>query len=491
MGKTVLKMKNITKRYPGVVALDNVSVDFEEGEVHALLGENGAGKSTLIKVLSGAIQNDEGSIEIDGKTYDKMTPKISRGHGVEVIYQEYNLINSLSVAENICLGSKFGKTVDYKAMQKVASDIFDPFGIDIDPKALVRDLSPAKQQLVEIAKAVSKDAKIIVMDEPTAQLTVSEVENLYDIIRGLKKKNVTIIYISHRMEELFTITDRVTVMRDGQYVKTLNTKDTNRKELIALMVGRELTESYPKRDCVQDEIVLEVKNLNGYRNIDCSFNLRKGEILGLSGLVGAGRTELVRAVFGADKKFSGEVLVHGKPVTIKSPKQAIESGIGLIPEDRKNQGCFLTMTIEWNIAITNIKKLCKSFVVNDKLVKKQADEYKDRLNIKAPSILQKAGNLSGGNQQKVVLAKVLAGDSEIIIFDEPTRGIDVGARHEIYTLMNELVESGKSIIMISSDMEELLGMSDRILVLCEGRISGEVQKEDFSQSHILELASCE
>lgn len=489
MGETVLSMQHITKRYPGVVALNDVSIDFEKGEVHALLGENGAGKSTLIKVLSGAIENDEGSIAIGGQTYDKMTPKISRGHGVEVIYQEYNLINSLSVAENICLGAKFGKTVDYKKMEQITRDIFEPFNINIDPKALVRDLSPAHQQLVEIAKAVSKNAKIIVMDEPTAQLTVAEVENLYDIIRNLKSKNVTVIYISHRLEELFTITDRVSIMRDGQYITTVNTKETNRKELIALMVGRELTETYPKRDCIKDEIVLEAKNIVGDKSNNISFNLKKGEILGLSGLVGAGRTELMRTIFGADKMYSGEVYVGGNKVNIKSPKQAIAHGIGLIPEDRKNQGCFLRMTIEWNIAITNIKKLCKGIFVQDKLVAKQAESYRELLNIKTPSIEQNAGNLSGGNQQKVVLAKVLAGDSDIIIFDEPTRGIDVGARQEIYALMNSLVEQGKSIIMISSDMEELLGMSDRIIVLSEGNYSGEVLKPDFSQKHILELAS--
>ena len=491
MSETILSMKDITKRYPGVVALNKVSVDFHKGEVHALLGENGAGKSTLIKVLSGAIENDEGSIDIDGCTYEKMTPKISRSHGIEVIYQEYNLINSLTVAENICLGAKSKGLVDYKEMEQITNDIFKPYNINIHPKTLVRDLSPAHQQLVEIAKAISKNAKIIVMDEPTAQLTVSEVENLYDIIRTLQKKNVTIIYISHRMEELFTITDRVTIMRDGQYVTTVKTDETDRKSLISLMVGRELTETYPGRDCIKDEVVLEVKNLTGYKNEDVSFKLKKGEILGFSGLVGAGRTELMRAVFGADKKHSGQIFIKGKNVDIKSPKIAIMNGIGLIPEDRKWQGCFLNMTIEWNIAITNIRKLSRRFVVNEARVKAQAEEYVNKLNIKTPSILQKAGNLSGGNQQKVVLAKVLAGDSDIIIFDEPTRGIDVGARHEIYLLMSELVKQGRSIIMISSDMEELLGMSDRIIVLREGKVSGELAREEFSQNQILELASLE
>lgn len=489
MEDIVLSLKNITKRYPGVVALDDVSIDFSRGEVHALLGENGAGKSTLIKVISGAIENDEGTIEIDNETYHKMNPKISRGHGIEVIYQEYNLINSLTVAENICLGAKSKGLVNYREMEKITNDIFMPYHINIDPKALVRDLTPAHQQLVEIAKAISKEAKIIIMDEPTAQLTMAEVEHLYNIIRTLKKKNVTIIFISHRMEELFTITDRVTIMRDGTYVKTVNTSETDRKSLIALMVGRELTETYPKRDCVKEEVVLDVRNIYGFKNENVSFQLHKGEILGFSGLVGAGRTELMRAIFGADKKFGGEVFINGEKVDIKSPKDAISKGIGLIPEDRKWQGCFLNMTIEWNIAISNIKALSKKFIVNDKKVEEQAKHYSTRLNIKTPSILQKVGNLSGGNQQKVVLAKVLAGNSDIIIFDEPTRGIDVGARHEIYTLMSELVEQGKSIIMISSDMEELIGMSDRVIVLCEGKISGELSKEEFTQNQILELAS--
>ena len=490
MAQTILSMKNITKRYPGVVALNNVSVDFEEGEVHALLGENGAGKSTFIKVLSGAVTNDEGTIEIDNEVFDKMTPKISREHGVEVIYQEYNLVNALTVAENICLGFKKSGLVDYKTMDKITNDIFEPYGINIDPRARVKDLSPAYQQLVEIAKAISKNSKIIVMDEPTAQLTVSEVESLYSIIRELKKRKTTIIYISHRMEEIFEITDRVTVMRDGEYVDTMKTKETNRQDLINLMVGRELSEKYPARDRKdENDVVLEVKNLTSARNENVSFDLKKGEILGFSGLVGAGRTELVRAVFGADKKYTGEIFVNGEKVKIKSPTDAIKYGIGLVPEDRKMQGCFLNMTIEWNMVITNIKKLSKGNILNFKKIKKQAEEYRDKLRIKASSIYQKVGNLSGGNQQKVVVAKVLAGNSDIIIFDEPTRGIDVGARQEIYSLMTDLTKEGKSIIMISSDMEELIGMSDRIIVLCEGKIAGEIDRENFAQNLILEMAS--
>ncbi len=491
MENIILQMKHIAKRYPGVIALNDVSVDFEKGKVHALLGENGAGKSTLIKVLSGAVTNDEGQICIEGKEYKKMTPLLSRLHGIEVIYQEYNLVGSLTVAENICLGSKLHGLSNKKEMLMRTRELFEQYQIDINPKSYVRDLSPAQQQLVEISKAISKEARIIVMDEPTAQLTMAEVQKLYDIIHNLKKKGVTIIYISHRLEELFDITDCVTVMRDGCYVATVQTRDTNRDELISLMVGRELTNTYPERNCVRDEVVLEVKNVSGFYNDNISFQLHRGEILGLSGLVGAGRTELARAIFGADKKLGGSICLYGKEVKIKSPSDAIKAGIGLIPEDRKGQGCFLNMTIEWNIAISNIRNLTTNRLVSKKKIAKRAEYFKNKLKIKTPSLKQRVVNLSGGNQQKVVLAKVLAANSDIIIFDEPTRGIDIGARHEIYLLMTELVKDGKAIIMISSDMEELLGMSDRIIVLSEGRITGEVQKEDFSQETVLRLASNE
>lgn len=489
--EVILKMKNITKRYPGVIALDNVSVDFKAGEIHALLGENGAGKSTLIKVLAGAIQNDEGSITINGNEYDKMTPILSRNNGVEVIYQEYNLVSGLTVAENVCLGRQMKGIVNKKEMYDITKALFDKYEIDIDPKAYVRDLSTAKQQLVEITKAISKDAKIIVMDEPTAQLTMTEVERLYEIIRNLKEKNKTIIYISHRLDELFAITDNITIMRDGCYVDTVQTASTCRDELITLMVGRTLKDTYPKRNCIKDKIIFEAKDLSGYYNGNTSFSLKQGEILGFSGLVGAGRTELMRVIFGADKKLTGITYVNGKEVIIKSPKDAIHNGIGLIPEDRKAQGCFLNNSIEWNISIANIVKLTTGGFIDKKKIRKQAEEYKELLNIKTPSLEQQVSNLSGGNQQKVVLAKVLATDSDIIIFDEPTRGIDIGARHEIYILMTKLVESGKSIIMISSDMEELMGMSDRVIILNEGSISGELGKTEFSQEKIMKCASKE
>jgi len=489
--EVALSLKNITKTYPGVVAIDNLSISFYKGEVHALVGENGAGKSTLIRTISGAVVPDAGSIEIDGMKYKKMTPKISRQHGVEVIYQEFNLIPALTVAENICFGEESGKLVDFNILTKKALDVFDMMNISIDPNKTVSELPTAQQQLVEIAKAISKNARVIVMDEPTAPLTVNEVESLFKIIEKLKNKGITIVYISHRMEEIFSISDRVSVMRDGKYIDTKKTKETNRQELIQLMVGRELAEKYPSRNNITKEKALEVRNISGNGNKNISFHVNRGEIVGFAGLVGAGRTELVRMIFGADKLETGEIFINGKAVNIRSPKQAINLGIGLIPEDRKQQGAFLSMGIDWNISISNIRELCKYGIIDEKLAENQANKYIKDLSIKTPFIDQLVKNLSGGNQQKVVLAKVLATNSNVIIFDEPTRGIDVGAKQEIYHLMNRLANEGKSIIMISSDMEELLGMSDRILVLSEGKLVGEVDKEQFSQNYILELASGE
>ena len=355
--------------------------------------------------------------------------------------------------------------------------------------SMVQDLSPAKQQIVEIAKAVSKNVKILIMDEPSAPLSVSEVEHMFEIIRRLKQSGVTVIYISHRLEEVFRISDRVTVMRDGRYVATKLTKDTNRKELISLMVGRELKESYPSRSNPPGEIALEVKNLSGNGDRDISFSVRKGEILGISGLVGAGRTELAMLLYGAVPTEGGEIWVEGKPVHIRSPQDAIQQGLGLLTEDRKGKGLFLEMGVGWNISFPIIRRLSKRGVVDTKTEKDIAEKYRQRMNIKTPSLTQRVINLSGGNQQKVVLAKSLAAESDILIFDEPTRGIDVGAKQEIYNLMCELANNGIAILMISSDMEELLGMSDRIIVLCEGKLAGEVKKEQFSQDYILDLAS--
>ena len=489
--KIVLSLRNITKRYPGVLALDRVSLDLLEGEVLALVGENGAGKSTLIKAIAGATSVDRGTIQVNGHEYDKMTPHLSRSLGIEVIYQEFNLIPPMSVAENIFMGDRIGGRllVDQRKMKELTRQIFAQFNVDIDPDILVRDLSPAQRQIVEIAKAVSKNVKILIMDEPSAPLSVSEVEHMFEIINKLKQNGVSIIYISHRLDEVFRISDRVTVLRDGQYVDTKLTKDTNRAELIRLMVGRELKETYPTRSISPSDVALEIKNLTGNGTENISFSVKKGEILGLSGLVGAGRTELAMVISGAVPAKSGEIWINGKPVDIKSPADAKNHKIGFLTEDRKKLGLFLEFSVKWNISYPIVRRISRYSVVNTKKEDQLAKTYTERLNIKTPSLEQEVKNLSGGNQQKVVLAKSLAAESDILIFDEPTRGIDVGAKQEIYHLMCDLANNAKAIIMISSDMEELLGMSDRIIVLCEGKLAGEVRKEQFSQDYILDLAS--
>lgn len=489
MSKTVLKLNHITKRYPGVVALNDVSFDLEEGEVHAIVGENGAGKSTLIKCLCGAITPEEGTIEIGGETFGSMSPKLSREHGVEVVYQELNLIDGLTVAENVCFGAKYGKLVNFKVMNQKTREVFEQLNVHIDPSKLVMGLSTAQQQLVEISKSVSKDVKILILDEPTAPLTTEDVELLFDIIRNLKKRGVSVVYISHRLDEIFEITDRVTVMRDGQKITTLNTKETDRAQLIKYMVGRELKDIYPKRAPVNSEPMLELLHVTGNGDTDITLHIKKGEIVGLAGLVGAGRTELARMIFGSDKMQSGAIRLDGKEINVRSPKDAIQLGIGLVPEDRKRQGTLLQFGIDWNIALSHLPSISKATVVNTKMVEKQAKEYIEKLKIKTPSSSQLVNNLSGGNQQKVVLARTLVNDSKLIIIDEPTRGIDVGARAEIYSLMDELAREGKAILMISSDMEELIGMSDRIYTLSEGRLTGELAREEYTQEKILSLMS--
>lgn len=487
----ILELQHITKHYPGVVALDDVSLSFEPGEIHSIMGENGAGKSTLIKIVAGAIEASSGKVIINGESFEKLTPALAKQHGIGVIYQEFNVVPSMNIAENIFLGDKTGNAIspDFKKMHKEAARLMESLGVHIDSHRMVGDLSTAQQQLVEIAKAVSKNCKVLIMDEPSAAIAVAEVENMLRIVRQLKEQGVTIIYISHRMDEVFEISDRVSILRDGRYVATKKIDEVSRQDLINMMVGRELTESFPSRNVTPGENVLEVRNLTGNGDFNINLYLRKGEILGLAGLVGAGRTELAKMLFGDVRPTSGEIVVKGKTVHFRDTSDAIDAGIGLIPEDRKREGAFLEYSIQWNIPSMSLRRISKATVVDQKEADRLADEYVEKLSIKTPTVKQLVKNLSGGNQQKVVVAKVLAAQTEILIFDEPTRGIDVGAKQEIYHLMNNLVEQGMSIIMISSEMEELLGMSDRVMVLYEGRITGELSKDEFSQSRVLELAS--
>ncbi len=484
-------MKNISKEYPGVKALDNVSISFEKGEVHALVGENGAGKSTFIKTISGAITPTSGTIEYEGKTYSRMEPAQAIEMGIAVVYQELIQFEAMSVADNIFMGVKDenGLVLNDKERQRRAAELLKEFDCHVSPAELVRNLSIANRQIIELTKAMVRNAKVIIMDEPTAAITVSEQEKLFALVDKLKASQVTVIYISHRLDELFRICDRVSILRDGQYVATKKITETSKQELVNFMVGRELSNTYPEKKPAQKEVVLSVKNVsgNGVRNIN--FDLHKGEILGFAGLVGAGRTELMHLIFGAAHKESGQILFHGQEKRLNSPKDGMDAGVALIPEDRKFQGCFIDKPIYWNVSISTIDSLAKGGVVDTKAEMQLAEDYKKRLKIKTPFLRQLTSGLSGGNQQKVVIAKALAADPEILIFDEPTRGIDIGARYEIYLLMNELAEQGKSILMVSSDMEELLGMSERIIVLHEGEQTGELTREEFSQEKVLALAS--
>ena len=495
MSDNILELKHITKLYPGVVALNDVSLEVRRGEILALVGENGAGKSTLIKTCSGAITPTQGEIVINGKSFTGMTPQTSEQNGIGVIYQEFNLVGDLSVAENIFLGRaiRTGMVIDLKAMERESKKILDSLNIKINPKTLVKTLSVGYQQMVEIAKAVSQNAKLLIMDEPSAPLTSAEVEAMFAIVDKLKAGGVSIIYISHRLDEIFRLADRITILRDGQYVTTLNTDETNKDELVKYMVGRQLTEVYPKRDeiCVKDEVIFEAVNVSGNGDKNISFKIHRGEVLGLGGLVGAGRTEFAELMFGMRQKTAGKFIFKGKEISPKTPKDAIELGIGLVPEDRKKEGALLGMSIRCNINMPIYQRISKGTVINEKKEEEIAQTYRKEISIKTPTLDQLVKNLSGGNQQKVILAKWLAADSELLIFDEPTRGIDVGAKQEIYTLINHLVEQGKTVLMISSEMEELMGMSDRILILAEGNMTGELNKSEFDQERIMQLASIE
>ena len=488
-----IEMKGIDKSFGTNQVLKDAGFVLGDGEVHALMGENGAGKSTLMKILTGVYTKDKGTVLVDGREVNYKNPQEAEKAGIVFIHQELNVLFDLTVEENLFMGKEIKKKFgfcDQKAMRKKAEEALGRLGVRIDPGEVMSNLSVGQQQMIEICKALMVDAKVIIMDEPTAALTQSETVVLFEVIQSLRKSGVSMVYISHRMEEIFEISDRITVMRDGEYVDTCMTAETSKAELIRMMVGRSLDEQYPTVEKEIGETVLEVQNLCTpalLKNI--SFQVRRGEILGLAGLVGAGRTETARAIFGADPISGGEVWIHGSQVRIRSPKDAISQGLALIPEDRKKHGVMLDMTIRDNISFIAVKQISKASVISTRKDRGMAKDFIERLQIKCPGMEQLTKNLSGGNQQKVVLAKSLAGKSEIIIFDEPTRGIDVGAKWEIYELMNRLAKEGMAVIMISSEMPELLGMSDRILVMHEGEITGELSKEDASQVRILELAS--
>ena len=493
----VLEMKDICKSFSGVKVLENVSLSVKPGEVHALMGENGAGKSTLMKILMGIYKMDSGSILINGQSASVSGPKDAISKGISMIHQELNPVLDMEVSENIFIGrellkpglEKF-KIVDRSAMREEAAKLFKSMNININPKTVTRSLSVAEMQLVEIVKAISLNSKIVIMDEPTSAITEKEVDVLFEQIRRLKEQNVAIIYISHKMDEIFRISDTITVLRDGTLAGTGASSYLNRDKLISMMVGREIKEVYPKEETEIKDVILEVRNLNRGKKVrDVNFQLRRGEVLGIAGLVGSGRSELVETIFGIWPSTSGTIVIDGKEAAIRHPKQAIAHKVAMITEDRKQTGLNLKTSVEHNISLVSIEKLSKRGIIDKKAEAEAADKYIKSLKIKTFSRKTPVISLSGGNQQKVVLAKWLLDEPEIIIFDEPTRGIDVGAKRDIYLLIGELAKQGKGIIVISSEMPEVMGISDRILVMCEGTIAGELKRNEFTQEAIMNFAS--
>ena len=490
----LLTMKNIKKSFSGVAALKNAELELNKGEVVALMGENGAGKSTLMKILTGIYSKDEGTVTFEGKEVEYKSVSESEEAGIAIVHQELNMMNDLTVAQNLFIGKerKKGIFIDDAKMAEDAKELFKKLNVDINPNVKIGNLTVGKQQMVEIAKAISTNAKVIVFDEPTAALTDSEIEELFKVINDLRAKGTGIIYISHRMDEINVISDKVIVMRDGEYVGTLGTKECTKDDIIKMMVGRTVfMEPKTKSDVAADaEVVLRCENLNRGKHVrDVSFDLRKGEILGFSGLMGAGRTEVARLIFGADPMDSGKIYIHGKEVSIKSTKDAVNAGIGYLSEDRKRYGLLVDKSVEENTCLSSLEKFTKGLFIDGSKSKTVSEKYVQELRTKTPSVTQIIKKLSGGNQQKVVIAKWLVKDSEILIFDEPTRGIDVGAKSEIYDLMERLVKEGKSIIMISSELPEVLRMSDRVVVMCEGRITGCLDISEASQEGIMTCAT--
>ena len=494
MKENIVSMHGINKSFPGVKALDDVRFELCAGEVMALLGENGAGKSTLMKILSGVYTRDSGTVKIFGKEYGDLSPKQAQQLGVAIIHQELNMCPHLSVAENMFLGRELmkGFMVDKKAMEAEAKRYLDDLRIDIDPGEMVGNLPVSKQQMIEIAKALLCNAKVLIMDEPTSALTAKEINELFRIIHQLRSEGCGIVYISHRLEELQHIVDRVTIMRDGQYVTTVNFQDTTLDSIIANMVGRDIKEKFPRVQTPVGKTVFEVRNLNAGRMVrNVSFQVRAGEIVGIAGLMGAGRTETTRAIFGADPVDSGEILVDGKTVKIHNPRDAIHAGVVLAPEDRKKDGLCTKLSVRHNIALPNLDLISSKVlqVVNASKEKQMVEEATKSFRIKMANAEVNAASLSGGNQQKVVVSKWLARNSRVVIFDEPTRGIDVAAKVEIYHIMNQLKEKGIAVVFVSSEMPEILGMSDRILVMCDGRITGEMDIQEASQEKIMRYAT--
>ncbi len=494
MADRLLEMRSISKRFPGVLALDGVSFDLEEGEVHGLLGENGAGKSTLIKILAGDYSKDEGNIFISGQQVDFHSPSDSQAMGISVIYQELNTLDTLSVAENIFVGNLPKKaglgTVDWRTLNRNARTVLDRMLVHINPKKIVGDLTVHEKQIIEIAKAIYKDAKILVLDEPTAALGEQDTVSLFNIIRSLKLQGVGVIYISHRLNEIFEITDRVTVLRDGRLTGTEKTGETEKGKLITMMVGRELKDMYPKREVPIGKTLIEVKGLNIKGIVeDISFQVRSGEIVGLFGLLGSGRQNIVRALYGIDECESGEIHIDSKPVMVDTPATALKRKMGFMPIDRKLEGLALTMTVSNNITMANIDNLGSGTLIDREFERKNAQKWVTDVKIKTPSLETDVNSLSGGNQQKIVLAKLLETGSRIFIMNEPTRGIDVGAKVDIYQMMEKLCENGAAIIMISSELPEILAMADRILIVSKGKITAEFGREEATQEKLLHAAT--
>jgi len=489
----IVEMDHIEKSFPGVKALDDVSFRLRAGEVMALLGENGAGKSTLVKILSGVYTRDSGDMKIFGQEQKDLSPKLAQELGVAIIHQELNMCKHLTVAQNIFLGREqtHSRVLSNREMNKEARDILKKLNVDIDPTDVVGDLQVSKQQMVEIAKALSANARILIMDEPTSALSSKEIDDLFMVIKNLKAAGCGVVYISHRLEELQYIVDRVTIMRDGKFIKSMDFADTNMEDIISNMVGRTIKEQFPRVECPKGRKILEVKNLNAGKLVrDISFDLFEGEIIGFSGLMGAGRTEMTRAIFGIDPKTSGNIILDGKDISINQPSDSIRSGIVLVPEDRKRDGLCTKLPVRENIALPNLDILCDVFgTVNRKKEKIMTDKAIRELQIKLPNAEVNAAALSGGNQQKVVVGKWLARNSRVVIFDEPTRGIDVAAKVEIYNLMNQLKKDGIGVMFVSSEMTEIMGISDRIIVMCDGRITGTMSADEATQDLVMTYAT--